>query len=91
MNSESQKQGFGSNSERFKGIFSKPPQIDGELPGPGSYLSEANLNYMMKKSDSFSRKGFGNGFISKFNRFKQADLSMHSYFPGPGQYSASTH
>ena len=39
---------------------------------------------MLKKSDSFSRKGFGNGFISKFERFKNSDVSMHSYFPGPG-------
>ena len=47
---------------------------------------------MLKKSDSYSRKGFGNGFISKMDRFKpHNDSSYVSRAPGPGSYSASTH
>lgn len=47
---------------------------------------------MLKKSDSFSRKGFGNGFISKNDRFKHNEFSQaYSYIPGPGSYTASTH
>ena len=39
-------------------------QID--MPGPGSYSVPSSL---LKQSDSFSKKGYGNGFISKNQRF----------------------
>ena len=62
MQADSKKKGFGSNSDRFQDIVSKPENE--EEPGPGSYLKDNNLNFMIRQSDSFSRKGFGNGFIS---------------------------
>jgi hypothetical protein len=46
---------------------------------------------MLKKSESFSRKGFGNGFISKDDRFKNNTLFYSRFMPGPGSYDASTH
>lgn len=46
---------------------------------------------MLKQSDSFSRKGFGNGFISHLDRFKNNDLYYSKFMPGPGSYTASTH
>jgi len=46
---------------------------------------------MLKKSDSFSQKGFGNGFVSKSNRFIANNNYFQSFLPGPGSYSVSTH
>lgn len=89
MHADSKKKGFGSNSERFKGIFARP-DTEGE-PGPGSYINQSIMDSMLKKSDSYSRKGYGNGFISKFDRFKNNDLFQYSHLPGPGSYTASTH
>ncbi len=37
MHAESKKKGFGSNSERFKGMIGKPDSE--EEPGPGSYIN----------------------------------------------------
>ena len=89
MNQESKKKGFGSNSERFTDALSRL-STDKE-PGPGSYLQEYDTNFMLKKSESFSRKGYGNGFISKHDRFKDNSLWYSKYQPGPGSYEASTH
>jgi hypothetical protein len=46
---------------------------------------------MLKKSESFSRKGFGNGFISKYERFKDNSLFYSQFQPGPGSYVNSVH
>ena len=43
-------------------------------PGPGSYLGDGIINQMLKRSESYSKKGLGNGFISKVDRFKNNDL-----------------
>ena len=72
LNAENKKQGFGSNSERFQETFTT--NKEDPLPGPGSYLSDASTNMMLKKSESYSRKGYGNGFISKYDRFKDNSL-----------------
>ena len=83
------KKGFGSNSLRFVGPQSY--HNSGLDPGPGQYLNENSLNQMLKKSESFSKKGLGNGFISRVDRFKNGELYLRSYNPGPGSYTASTH
>jgi hypothetical protein len=38
--------------------------------GPGSYLKDKNCNFMGRYNikESFSKKGYGNGFISKTKR-----------------------
>lgn len=46
---------------------------------------------MIKVSDSFSKKGFGNGFISKASRFKDDNIMTLPPMPGPGVYTSSTH
>ena len=39
------------------------------MPGPGSYINELNLVGLNK--ESFSKKGYGNGFLSRIQRFKE--------------------
>ena len=95
MHADSKKKGFGSNSERFNefgvGGLSRP-ETASEEPGPGSYLLENSISSMMKRSESFSKKGYGNGFISKADRFvKRNDYVQKWFMPGPGSYTASTH
>ena len=46
---------------------------------------------MVKRTESLSKKGLGNGFISKVDRFKNNDLYYSGFLPGPGSYTASTH
>jgi hypothetical protein len=38
-------------------------------------------------TDSNSKKGFGNGFISSSQRFTDTELQRSKYKPGPGQYN----
>ena len=55
------------------------------MPGPGSYLNEENLNHMVKKTESISKKGLGNGFISQSDRFSNKNAlnsSKFHYIPG---------
>lgn len=41
-------------------------------PGPGTYsVSTAETSVMGATSASFSNQGFGNGFISKTDRFRE--------------------
>lgn len=42
---------------------------------------------MNKQTDSLSKKGYGNGFISKTDRFKNNTLWQQRWLPGPGSYS----
>mmetsp|Transcript_6310 Transcript_6310/g.4754 ORF Transcript_6310/g.4754 Transcript_6310/m.4754 type:complete len:140 (+) Transcript_6310:154-573(+) len=84
---EEKKKGFGSNSERFFGSYfgrTDASISQDEKPGPGSYIS--NLNHMVRQSDSLSRKGLGNGFISKVDRFHDSKLYYSKFMPGPGSY-----
>jgi len=39
------------------------------LPGPGTYFKELDL--IGKQTESFSKRGLGNGFLSKLRRFKE--------------------
>jgi len=58
-----------------------------EIPGPGSYHFTENKNggsLFNLKSSSFSKKGFGNGFLSVKERFEK---SLNSKNPGPGNYN----
>lgn len=76
----SMRKGFGSNSFRFNATSS-------ENPGPGAYIdpgrtSATNFNMV---SDSYSRKGLGNGFVSTSNRFKIENYYVYQV-PGPGSY-----
>lgn len=68
--------GFGSNVGRFGPACTS--QDGSDEPGPGQYLEKQNLHKMNLQSDSFSRKGFGNGFISKVSRFP--DRSFENFW-----------
>eukprot|EP00347_Sterkiella_histriomuscorum_P008192 403346028 len=101
MHPESKKSAFGSTSQRFMNNLMNKSTTDGittanqnagsDLPGPGSYLQDGSVNLMLKQSESFSRKGFGNGFISKMDRFQDNSMYYSKFLPGPGSYSTSTH
>lgn len=74
--------GFGSKSIRFFDFIS-------EDPGPGSYTNDDVLSTLGKTKQSHSKKGFGNGFISKVERFP-SEIDYRAYFlPGPGAYASS--
>lgn len=69
--------GFLSRVARFK-----PKQDD--LPGAGSYHKDSSMEF---NHDSISKKGYGNGFVSKTDRFFYVNQSgAPAYFPGPGSY-----
>ena len=55
-------QAFGSKSIRFFEYIN-------EDPGPGSYTNNESINLIGRNKQSYSKKGFGNGFISKNERF----------------------
>lgn len=71
--------GFASRVARFK-----PNSND--LPGAGTYHKPATF---VNNSDSISKKGYGNGFVSKTDRFFVVNQSgAPAYFPGPGSYDS---
>mmetsp|Transcript_955 Transcript_955/g.1847 ORF Transcript_955/g.1847 Transcript_955/m.1847 type:complete len:453 (-) Transcript_955:410-1768(-) len=71
--------GFASRTARFK------PEVR-DLPGPGAYHQPTSMNIV---SDSLSKKGYGNGFVSKADRFRYIDKGgCPAYFPGPGAYES---
>ncbi len=74
------RKGFGSNGFRFVAQVS-------ENPGPGAYIDPMGLsvNNFRQTSDSYSRKGFGNGFVSKSDRFRIENYQPYQV-PGPGAY-----
>ena len=73
---------FGSRSTRFDALVS-------EDPGPGTYANTDTLSLMGRTKQSHSKKGYGNGFISRVDRFP-TDVDYKGYFlPGPGAYSSS--
>jgi hypothetical protein len=75
---KTKKKGFGIAEQRFQ-IKEDPEDV---LPGPGHYH---NRNYI-NQTNSFSTKGYGNGFISSDKRFRIANYYPYQV-PGPGQYS----
>ena len=74
---EERERPFGTSSKRF-------PRTRNALPGPGSYHSESTIE---GKSESFSKKGYGNGFVSASGR---TSFGRGSFTPGPGAYESNT-
>jgi hypothetical protein len=74
------RKGFGSNCYRFSGAVT-------ENPGPGAYIDPArtSTDSFRMASDSYSRKGYGNGFIGSRERFKIENYQPYQ-IPGPGAY-----
>ena len=75
------KLGFGSNAFRFIDPIS-------EVPGPGAYQRYGNQSggeAPLQHSESHSKLGYGNGFISKNDRFRINNYHVFSV-PGPGSY-----
>ena len=56
-------------------------------PGPGQYFND--LDFIGKeKNKSYSKKGYGNGFLSRLRRFKEGkDFGYFINMPGPGAYN----
>jgi len=81
------KKGFGTKTFRFGSNY------ENDQPGPGTYdLLRAfsvgtNLNSI--NTGSISRKGLGNGFISKNERFMNFNRTAYQV-PGPGNYPFAT-
>jgi hypothetical protein len=55
------------------------------MPGPGSYYNPSSF---VSNSDSLSKKGYGQGFVSKVKRttYKELDDPNFTLRPGPGKY-----
>lgn len=72
--------GFASRVARFK------PGND-DRPGAGEYHKQPSMVY---NHDSISKKGYGNGFVSKTDRFFYVSKQgAPAYFPGPGAYKST--
>jgi len=68
--------GFGASSQRVL-------RSEDIAPGPGSYDFEASK--LRSNTASFSKKGYGNGFVSQANRMLYRGYINSG--PGPGAYS----
>ena len=75
------KKGFGSCGFRFN-----DHALDN--PGPGTYIDPKKITGSSMKlvSESFSKKGYGNGFISTSDRFRIENYYPYQ-IPGPGTYT----
>ena len=73
---------FVSQSER---LFNQTSKDQMNSPGPGAYNLSHNI---LTTSVSFSRKGYGTGFLSKVQRFDDRRVYNERYKPGPGQYKS---
>mmetsp|Transcript_21740 Transcript_21740/g.40670 ORF Transcript_21740/g.40670 Transcript_21740/m.40670 type:complete len:334 (+) Transcript_21740:2106-3107(+) len=75
---------FGKSCERF----------DTRLlvtPGPGWYNAPSGaVSKKVTSSCSLSKKGYGNGFISKATRFKRPEDGDAAWLPGPGYYDLAS-
>mmetsp|Transcript_1731 Transcript_1731/g.3908 ORF Transcript_1731/g.3908 Transcript_1731/m.3908 type:complete len:398 (+) Transcript_1731:261-1454(+) len=71
--------GFGGRTYRLD-------SRDADTPGPGTYVGSVAL--MVKRTDSLSKKGYGNGFVSKERRLPR-DPNEYFRGPGPGQYEGA--
>ena len=57
-------------------------------PGPGQYFNDLDILGKEKKHESYSKKGYGNGFLSRLRRFKDGkDFGYFVNIPGPGSYN----
>ena len=74
------KKGFSSTTPRFA------VGVRNELPGPGAYFSDERTSFLMK-TDSLSKKGYGNGFVSRTERL--SNDKVIDFRPAPGQYEPS--
>ena len=84
-NSESKK-GLMSQSERFT-HYQKIESVKFSYPGPGNYKMGNSLDTTsVSTNPSFSSKGYGNGFVSKYDRFDDPKAYYEKFYPGPGQY-----
>ncbi|MDR3378038.1 MAG: hypothetical protein P4M10_05085 [Verrucomicrobiae bacterium] len=63
----------------YKSLFNKDP-------GPGSYKADPDGG----ESHSFSRRGYGNGFLSRESRSTMSSTSASNPQVGPGKYSVET-
>ena len=59
------------------------------MPGPGSYYNPSSF---VNTSDSLSKKGYGQGFVSKVKRttYKELDDPNFTLRPGPGKYDVQS-
>jgi hypothetical protein len=88
-----EKKGFLSQSERFS-VRRGNESIKFSYPGPGTYSlgNISNNDVSIYKTTctsinpSFSSKGYGNGFISKAERFDDPREYYERFYPGPGEY-----
>ena len=57
-------------------------------PGPGQYFNDLDILGKERKHESYSKKGYGNGFLSRLRRFKDGkDFGYFLNIPGPGSYN----
>lgn len=73
--------GFGSTANRFN----SSDFFDNPVPGPGNYESESMLD-MSQSNPSFSKKGYGAGFVSESDKSTGYDIAFPNKGPGPGTY-----
>lgn len=78
--------GFGSSDMRFTSMdFFEDP-----CPGPGTYESMSNST-LSEINPSFSKKGYGNGFVSDKDRGVAMGANFVNRGPGPGAYTTGYH
>ena len=73
--------GFGSTASRFN----NSDFFDNPVPGPGNYEAITNVS-LTQSNPSFSKKGYGGGFVSETDRNVGYDVSFQNKGPGPGAY-----
>lgn len=78
----SYQKGFGVCSSRFDNSHIN------ELPGPGYYEKDIDgKSSLIKATPSFSKKGYGNAFVSKSQQLEDR-IRVKAFIPGPGSYNA---
>ena len=81
--------GFGKSEVRFAKKGHQEAHGIKQPPGPGAYFTGEQL-IKRPNNESYSKKGYGNGFISKLKRFREG--KEYGYFlqiPGPGAYQTA--
>lgn len=77
------KKGFLSNTSRFS---DRNESVKYNIPGPGSYNSDATSTIDKSGISVYSSKGYGNGFIKGTSRFDDYSDYLQKYTPGPSDY-----
>ena len=82
-----ERNGFGNRSHRFKDATT-------EVPGPGQYGCPKAGGVVVRQQvtcGSVSSRGFGTGFVSKTDRFREEELRqrLERQIPGPGTYASA--